>query len=642
MGVGAVGDCHGVVAWRATKGWAGTGSEGWGWGLAKCRRCVAGKRRYGGDVSKFFGFLLGVVVALVGPAVFGVLAADGGIELNAKEMALAYGIGALIFWVVLSYFSGAAAIGAALMFGAMIYTVHWIPNRMTNFLNDVPGVTTGMIEGVKQYTLNGVVPILAVISLVYAIQLIVRSVQRRRRERAEAERVQREQELAQAQQAARGARRTRLPPPYPVAGGEYQRCRRTGSVVFGNTSYDDLFDEEEPEPVRPRNQADEQTAMFATAGAESEPYADRIAHWRATTRLARSATGDGTRPGWFRRIATRPRWSRPRRPNTRQPRTRRTRTTPAHRRRTRSPCWLRSLTHKRRRSSRHRNPLPRATTPPTTRPSSPGFVERHNNTQYYGRTRSPRSRYCGGGCSGANSTSSGPSDRSRTGAARRPSRAPPRRGRYGGIRAGADGWSARGAESAQWARWRGRCYGVCWLDTSDSQQTTASGAAEVGEAASRVVVDLRRAGRQRAVLRPQSSLLCRQLLRLSPVRRPHRHGRSGGWHRHRRFGAGRWCAGPGARHGGGVPAAPCCCLLSLQHQAPAGGSQPAPACQRRPAGRPGSGAAGRSRGQGVGCRPHSGRLVAGTGRTGLGVRCGAAVSGADGWAGCGLRPGSSM
>jgi hypothetical protein len=219
-------------------------------------------------VSKFFGFLLGVVVALAGPAVFGVLAADGGIELNAKEMALAYGIGALIFWTVVSYFSGAAALGAALTFGAMIYTVHWIPNRMTNFLNDVPGVTTGMIDGIKQYTLNGVVPILAVISLVYGIQLIVQAVQRRRRERAEADRLQREQELAHAQQAPEATAA------YPVAGGYYQPSEQFGEN-FGNSNYDDLFDEE-PTPYPPRNQADEQTAQFASSPvAEQYDDADR-------------------------------------------------------------------------------------------------------------------------------------------------------------------------------------------------------------------------------------------------------------------------------------------------------------------------------------------------------------------------------
>jgi hypothetical protein len=220
-------------------------------------------------VSKFLGFLLGIAVALVGPAMFGVLAADGGIKLNAKEMALAYGIGALIFWAVVSYFSGAAALGAALTFGAMIYTVHWIPNRMTNFLNDVPGVTTGMIDGIKQYTANGVVPILAVISLIFGIQSIVRSVQRRRRERAEADRRQREQEAAvQAQQ---------MPEPvaaaYPVAGGDYEPDNRFGNN-FGNSNYDDLF-EEEPAPVRPRNQADEQTAQFAPAPRPTEYDDDR-------------------------------------------------------------------------------------------------------------------------------------------------------------------------------------------------------------------------------------------------------------------------------------------------------------------------------------------------------------------------------
>ncbi|WP_158294052.1 hypothetical protein [Kribbella sp. VKM Ac-2568] len=215
-------------------------------------------------MSKFLGFLLGIAVALAGPAMFGVLAADGGVKLNAKEMALAYGIGALIFWTVVSYFSGAAALGAALTFGAMIYTVHWIPNRMTNFLTDVPGVTTGMIDGIKQYTLNGVVPILAVISLVFGIQLIVQAVQRRRRDRADADRLQREQELAQAQQEAD------VTAEYPVAGGDYQPAadNRFGNN-FGNSNYDDLFDED-PAPYPPRNQADEQTAQFATSGVDHD------------------------------------------------------------------------------------------------------------------------------------------------------------------------------------------------------------------------------------------------------------------------------------------------------------------------------------------------------------------------------------
>ncbi|MEV6285002.1 hypothetical protein [Kribbella sp. NPDC051770] len=210
-------------------------------------------------MSKFLGFLLGIVAALAGPAAFGVLTADGGLELNAKEMALAYGIGALIFWAVVSYFSGAAALGAALTFGAMIYTVHWIPNRTTNFLNDVPGVTTGMIDGIKTYTLNGLVPVLAVISLVYAVQQMVQAVRRRRRERAEAERRQREQEAAQAQQEAEVAAVYAA----PVAAAEYAPAENRFQS-FGNTSYDDLFDDE-PEPVQPRSQADEHTMQFAEA-----------------------------------------------------------------------------------------------------------------------------------------------------------------------------------------------------------------------------------------------------------------------------------------------------------------------------------------------------------------------------------------
>ncbi len=187
---------------------------------------------------------------------FGVLSAPGGIELNAKGMALAFGIGALIFWAVVSYFSGAGALGAFIAFGALIYCWLWIPNRTTNFLNDVPGVTNGMIDGSKQYTLNGVVPILGVISLVYAIQLIVHGVQRRRRERADAERLQREQEAAQAQQEADVAA------VYPVAGGAYQ----APAAYEGHTRYDDLFDE--PEAAEPRNQADDQTRQFPVGGAE--------------------------------------------------------------------------------------------------------------------------------------------------------------------------------------------------------------------------------------------------------------------------------------------------------------------------------------------------------------------------------------
>ncbi|HEY0691853.1 MAG TPA: hypothetical protein VGD71_22770 [Kribbella sp.] len=209
-------------------------------------------------MSKFFGFLLGIAVALVGPAMFGVLAAKGGIELNAKEMALAYGIGALIFWVVVSCFSGAAALGAALAFGTLIYAVYWIPNRMTNFLNDIPGVTNGMIDGIKQYTQNGMVPVLAVISLIYAIQLIVRSVQKRRRLRAEADRLQREQELAQAQQEAEVT--AQYPVGYPT----------TVDNRYGSR-YDDPYSED-PAPFVPGSysSADEQTTQFA--GADAATY----------------------------------------------------------------------------------------------------------------------------------------------------------------------------------------------------------------------------------------------------------------------------------------------------------------------------------------------------------------------------------
>jgi heme exporter protein D len=226
-------------------------------------------------VSKFFGFLLGIAVALVGPAMFGVLAAKGGIELNGKEMALAYGVGALIFWVVVSYFSGAGALGAALAFGTLIYAVYWIPNRMTNFLNDIPGVTNGMIDGIKQYTQNGMVPVLAVISLIYAIQLIVQSVQKRRRLRAEADRLQREQELAQAQQEAE------VTAQYPVAGPDYPTTvdYRYGSQypITVDNRYGSQYEEpygEDPVPFPPSSYSsldDERTTQFA--GADAANYA---------------------------------------------------------------------------------------------------------------------------------------------------------------------------------------------------------------------------------------------------------------------------------------------------------------------------------------------------------------------------------
>lgn len=237
--------------------------------VAKCLRGVGGNGRYRGGVSKFLGFLLGIVVALAGPAVFGVLAAPGGIELNAKGMALAYGIGALIFWTVVSYFSGAGALGAFVAFGTLVYCWHWIPNRTTNFLNDVPGVTTGMMDGSREYTLTGVVPILTVISLIFGIQLIVQSVQRRRRDRAEAERLQREQEAAQAQQEAEAAA------VYPVAGGTYPAAGSQYGGAFENSSrYGDLFDDEDVTPVPPRNQADEQTAQLPTSDAQGNEAPD--------------------------------------------------------------------------------------------------------------------------------------------------------------------------------------------------------------------------------------------------------------------------------------------------------------------------------------------------------------------------------
>ena len=54
---------------------------------------------------------------------------------------------------------------------------------------------------------------------------------------------------------------------YPVAGGDYPTSvdNRMGVSNFsGNTSYDDLFDED-PAPYPPRNQAEEQTTQYAVA-----------------------------------------------------------------------------------------------------------------------------------------------------------------------------------------------------------------------------------------------------------------------------------------------------------------------------------------------------------------------------------------
>jgi heme exporter protein D len=160
---------------------------------------------------------------------------------------------------VVSYFSGAGALGAALAFGTLIYAVYWVPNRMTNFLSDIPGVTNGMIDGIKQYTQNGMVPVLAVISLIYAIQLIVRSVQNRRRLRAEADRLQRERELAQAQQEAEATAQ------YPVAYPTTVDNRYDGQ-------YDDPYSED-TERFPPGNYSsaeDEQTTQFA--GADAATY----------------------------------------------------------------------------------------------------------------------------------------------------------------------------------------------------------------------------------------------------------------------------------------------------------------------------------------------------------------------------------
>ena len=107
-----------------------------------------------------------------------------------------------------------------------------------------------MIDGSKQYTLNGVVPILAVISLVYAIQLIVRSVQRRRRERVEADRLQREQEAVQAQQEADAAS------VYPVAGGTYAGGRSVGRVSDRQPVRRPVRREPEPAAAEPGGRAD--------------------------------------------------------------------------------------------------------------------------------------------------------------------------------------------------------------------------------------------------------------------------------------------------------------------------------------------------------------------------------------------------
>jgi len=209
-------------------------------------------------MTKFFGFLLGIAVACALPATFGVLAADGGIELSIKEQALAYGSGALVFWAVVSLFSGAAALGAALAFGTMIYAVHYIPNRTTNFLNDVPGVTAGMIDGLKSTVLTGVIPILAVISLIYSIQLIVGAVRRRRLRRAEEARLAQEQALA-AQHEEAGST-SQYPPD-----DEYPIRFESQSHSFTDQYADRYEEDDTPEPTRqfPVMSHDEQTTQFA-------------------------------------------------------------------------------------------------------------------------------------------------------------------------------------------------------------------------------------------------------------------------------------------------------------------------------------------------------------------------------------------
>ncbi len=150
---------------------------------------------------KVLGFILGIVVALAGPAAFGVLATGGDVDLNAKETAIVYAVWALALWIAASLGAGAGALGAALTFGAMTYAVHYVPNRTTDFLNDVPGVTGGMIEGLKKTVLDGLTPVLTVILLVYAIQLMVLAVRRRsqlRAEEARAEEADQRERLAAA------------------------------------------------------------------------------------------------------------------------------------------------------------------------------------------------------------------------------------------------------------------------------------------------------------------------------------------------------------------------------------------------------------------------------------------------------------
>lgn len=152
-------------------------------------------------MGKVLGFLLGIVVALAGPVAFGELAMGGDVDLSTRETVVVYAIWAVALWIAVSLFAGAGALGAALTFGAMTYAVHVIPNRTANFLSDIPGVTTAMIEGMKKAVNDGLVPILGVITFLYMIQLIVLAARRRSLQRAEEERE------AQAYEEARLAQR---------------------------------------------------------------------------------------------------------------------------------------------------------------------------------------------------------------------------------------------------------------------------------------------------------------------------------------------------------------------------------------------------------------------------------------------------
>ncbi|WP_328995274.1 hypothetical protein OG394_11920 [Kribbella sp. NBC_01245] len=245
-------------------------------------------------MTKFFGFLLGVAVACALPAAFGVLVAEGGVELSTKELALAYGIGALVFWGAISIATGAAALGAALAFGTMIYAVHWIPNRTNNFLNDVPGVTTGMIEGLRANVLSGLIPVLAVIALIYSIQQIVQAVRRRRARKAE------EARLAQEQAAAGET------PQYGDPYDQPMESHTHGFVEQYDQPYDQyadhapvestrefapVYEQTAPIPVQEPayageqteiQGADEQTTQFATADASDDESRDETVQFAAT------------------------------------------------------------------------------------------------------------------------------------------------------------------------------------------------------------------------------------------------------------------------------------------------------------------------------------------------------------------------